>query len=381
VYEYAAIGGNYRLGSMNDISNAGQVAGFSNRYATDGTYLGTDGWVYNGTTTVQIGLFGAGYEYQPSPGQTYREGGAGFVNTAGHVAGGSSRFGADGTYLGQDAWFYNGSTTQRINLSGGAYEYPTPAGSYRFGQEWLIKSSDVVVGYNSRFDAAGGNLGNDIWLFDGATRLLNLTGGPYETAAHLRVSTMIAVNDVGEVLGTSERYAGDGSSLGLAGWFFDHSTDATTALEFSFRNDGFCETDPQFLTEDGIVLGSYERFSGATSLGDFAFWWSRDAGFHDLGNLVSGGLSLSGWSALADVIDAQGAFLGGSPRYIAGVGLASDQTYGSSGYLLAAKVPEPACAGIAGLVLLGLRRRSRDKRSTSATPLTLKRICKSHPPR
>ena len=50
---------------MNDVfqlNEAGQVLGYSNRYNGGSTSLGQSTWLYNGATTIDIGLTGNGVE-------------------------------------------------------------------------------------------------------------------------------------------------------------------------------------------------------------------------------------------------------------------------------------------------------------------------------
>jgi hypothetical protein len=107
-----------------------------------------------------------------------------------------------------------------------------------------------------------------------------------------------------------------------------------------------------------VVLGTYDLFSGSTNLGRRAFWWSKQAGFYDLGSLVNGGLSANGFDALDYLTSAGGAGPGGSPAIINGWGLGPGQVPDNSTlFQLQAQTPEPAAASLAcsgGVVLLTL---------------------------
>src|SRR4029077_11526504 len=117
----------------------------------------------------------------------------------------------------------------------------------------------------------------------------------YEHAASggiYRYGFAIAPNEAGDLIGESERDSAIGDDIGQAGWFYDSASGTTMPLEFSVRSsDSYSFTRPRILTEQGVVLGSYDFFEGATFVAERAFWWSEQAGFHDLGQLVHSGLT------------------------------------------------------------------------------------------
>ena len=354
VYEFSVTGGTIRSSNPSGVlTNSGKSAGVSNRYGTSGQDLGIDAWRFDGTSQ-QIGLIGAGYEYTAAGG-TYRVALPTFINEAGHVLGQSLRYSSGGDDLGVDIWVDTGAQSRRVNLTGAGYEYTTGGGIYRQGDGFILTSSGKTGGHSLRFAPDGTSLGSDAWMDDGSTtRRISLTGAAYEktvAANPYREGTLHQINDItGAAIGDNKRYAADGSDLGQAGWFFDAATDQTLALEFSFRNDGYSYTDPQLLSDTGVVLGSYDQFSGASTLGLHVFWWSKDDGFHDLGSLVNGGGPAgSGWSSLISTYDNAGTFPGGSPQYILGVGktLGEDPVVGFTAYELQAALPEPAGATLA----------------------------------
>jgi hypothetical protein len=124
------------------------------------------------------------------------------------------------------------------------------------------------------------------------------------------------------------------------------------------RDDGFAYTESFVLTEEGVVLGEYVRFSGMSSLGLRAFWWTRDSGLHDLGDLTD----MTGWDRLTSAGEANGTTFSGAPFFIGGHGLTTNQIpgYGETSFLMTAQLPEPS--GTAALLLIApalCRRRRR----------------------
>jgi len=375
VYQYTDSTGTARHSYPEQMNQAGHVRGYSFRYNASGNGLGQDTWFFDGISTQFIGLTGTSYE-KPSTslnGGTIRYNYAEEMNNAGHVRGYVERYNTAGETLGEDAWYFNGTTTQMIGLTGPGYEYAftgTGGGTYRLSATAQMNEAGQVLGTTQRRNSAGDFLGRDAWLFSGTnTQLIGLTGSAYESSptnttvgGTYRNNNIQQLNEAGQVLGYTERVG----SLGQSGWFYDPSTNVTTALEFSFLPDNYSYTAPALLTEEGVVLGSYRLYNGNTLVGDRAFWWSLDAGFYDLGSLVEGGLTAEGWQYLSSVYGSTvpgeiSTTPGGSPLYILGTGRTVGQNAGISVYLLT-PVPEPgtwALLGFIGLVFIGYLQRRR----------------------
>jgi hypothetical protein len=346
------------------INAAGQVAATSARYSSTGGDNGRDAWLFDGNTTRLIGLTGPDYEYQSSDGTIGRYNEPSAAPTAsGSVLGWSS-----GPH-GSDTWVYSNGTTRRVGLTGGIYENAT---HHRQGSGAGINNAGQSIGVNNLFQ---GYSGQDCWFNDGtASHRINLTGGVYEYTDSTRGNAIVRgafpteLNESGDVIGWSWRYSPTGDSLGSAGWFYDSTTDVTTELAFGVRADLYCATMPLLLTETGVVLGSYKLSDATTGLNTRAFWWSASEGFHDLGELVSGGLPDAGWQYLtgfnnniANDAATAGVMPGGSPQYVLGYGVLNGQVDGGvSAFLLSANVPEPAGAvSIAAVGVTALARRRR----------------------
>jgi hypothetical protein len=367
-YSYAATGGLYESSFPNAINAAGDVAGTSTRYSSGGTNLGDDAWYFNGSSTQQIGLMGTNYSYAASGG-TYQISQPIQVNAMGEVIGGSYRYSSTGDSLGVDAWIYNGSTTRQIGLTGTNYSYAVTGGTYQSSSPEAINAAGDVVGYSQRFSSSGVPLGQDAWYYNGSTNqqiVVNGAGDSYVTSAGTcETSYPYEMNATGDVIGNSYRYSSTGNSLGQDGWFFNSSTDSTDLLQFSVdSSNGYSYTAPEVLTDAGAVLGYYDLYNGSTLEGQDAFYWSESNGFHDLGTLVNGGLSASGWDALQSVISASDNDVNGYPQFVVGYGLLNGQelsnnsSVGSSVFLLSAIVPEPASLALTAIpmILLTLRR-------------------------
>jgi autotransporter-associated beta strand protein len=347
-YSYATAGGTYEASSAQQLNDSGQAIGNSSRYNSSGGSLGQDGWLFNGASNQQIGLTGSNYSYAATGG-TYQYTGAQVLNNSGQAIGYSYRFNSSGGSLGYDSWLFNGTTTQQVGLSGANYSYAASGGTYEASVAQQINQSGQVVGNSNRYNSAGGSLGVDAWFSSaGTTEQIGLTGANYSYAAPggtYQSSYNQHLNNSGQVIGFSQRYGLTGNSLGQDGWFFDSGTNSTTLLQFSVNSaTNYSYTNPMILTDNGVVLGSYSLFSGSSALGNYAFYWSEAGGFHDLGALVNGGLNAQGWQYLADVYGsstpgASGTTPSGSPQFILGDGFVTGQTGGNSVYLLSASGP------------------------------------------
>ena len=90
----------------------GYVAGRTHRYGSFSVgYNGQAAWIYNGTNTTRIGL--TGEEFTSSNNRQYSS--AFWINNNGYVAGLSALRGGDNRN-GWGAWLYNGNSTVRIGL-------------------------------------------------------------------------------------------------------------------------------------------------------------------------------------------------------------------------------------------------------------------------
>ena len=81
----------YRYSDAGLLNEAGLVAGRAERYNGTGTSLGYSAWLYNGTTTLNIGLTGS--TYTRNDGFQYST--VSRLNEAGQVAGWAERYNGD----------------------------------------------------------------------------------------------------------------------------------------------------------------------------------------------------------------------------------------------------------------------------------------------
>jgi hypothetical protein len=321
------------------MNEAGQVRGFSYLFSGS-TNLGQTAWLYNGAATIVIGLTGS--EHTKNDGRKYSV--TDQLNEAGQVSGYSYRWNGGSVYLGQSAWLYNGATTTNIGLVGP--EHTRNDGRKDSFNDGLNEVGQVI-GHSMRFNGGSTDLGQSAWVYNGTTTVnIGLTSPAYTRTDGYKFSLAEQLNDSGQVGGYSYRYNGSGTQLGQDAWFYDSTLAQTIPLELSSRNDGYAYSSIEYLGNDGLALGNYRLFDGLNNdLGLHAFYFSIADGLHDLGSLVNGGVTANGWQFLADAIRANGKVR------ILGYGILTPQSGGQTAYLLTSAVPEPPPGVVLGSVV------------------------------
>lgn len=325
----------YRFSDNSWINKAGQVVGRARRF--DGsTSNGETAWLYDGSSTVDIGLTDA--EHTSSNGS--RSSGATRLNDDGLVLGNSDRY--DGTTdMGRTAWIYDGSTTFNI---GPADSDHTRDDGYRFSRGVDLNEAGQVIGNSERY-VGGPEVGSTAWMYDGTTLInIGLTSPEYTRDDGLQYNSVERLNQAGWASGSAARF--DGSTiLGGDAWVY-HSELGTVPLRFSVRDDGVSSSGVRYLGENGHAVGAYALYSGMDYLGLRAFYWSPEDGAWDLGTVIDGGLSANGWEAFFEGQRVN------SLGYISGYGVQSGMPEGSRSEYLLVPVPEPSSFALASVGLL-----------------------------
>ena len=258
----------FKSSSASKLNDAGQVSGVSARY-NGSTSFGSTAWLYDGATKIEIGLNGA--EHTSNDGA--RISGVIDLNQPGQVRGYSYRYNGGSTDLGQSVWLYNGMTTVEIGLTGPEYTrsdgyqwsysypflyHPTPSvWEYVIGYTKLNQAGQVVS-FSNRYNGGSTILGKTAWLYDGATTIALGFAGPDGNL----FSTATELNEAGQVSGSSSRSGGGGSSA----WLYDGATTIDIGLTGSehTRNDGYKSSGAGDLNEAGQVIGESMRFNGGS---------------------------------------------------------------------------------------------------------------------
>jgi len=258
------------------INGAGQVTGYSRRYSAGGTDLGRTAWLYNGTSTVGIGLTDAEHT-RSTDGARISD--ATILNEAGQVAGASNRYGSVGSDLGRTAWLYDGAATLNIGLTDAGHTRSTDG--YRYAEGQFLNEAGQAAGYARRYNPGGAELGRSAWLYNGSgTVNIGLTDGEHTTVAGLRVSNVTFLNEAGQAAGYSTRHNAGSYGLGQSAWVYDGAsthkiglTDAEhTRTTLNPETNGYRYSEVGRFNEAGQATGHSLRYgAGGTSLGNSAW--------------------------------------------------------------------------------------------------------------
>lgn len=339
------------------LMSAGRVVGTAVRFNASGNENGQSTWVYTpGSGSTKIGLFDAEHTNPVDGTRQSSIGGNVISPNSDRVAGTAFRYSSGGAYLGTSAWTWSqAGGNVRIGLTDSGHT--STSGTRQ--NDVLLAMSHRVVGTATHYSGAN-QRGTSVWTWSdsnpGTTLRIGLFNTPHTATDGTQITTYLAMNDAGYIIGQQSRYAAN-LVRGQSGWFFDPADNAVLPLVFSTGLQNRALTVPTILTDTGLVLGYYDVYANAsasTPLGQNAFLWSRLDGVTDLGTLVNGGLSAFGWSALNNVLSAN------ELAAIAGYGTRIGAPAGSQAvYVLTV----PAPTGIGMLAMGGVaalrRRRAR----------------------
>lgn len=286
-----------RYSAVSSLNEAGQAIGFSREYSPTGSDSGQTAWLFNGNSTIAIGLPGNSTEAKA-------------LNQAGHVIG-------ESVSGGRKAWLYDGTNTVDIGLAGTEF---TQFYGARESFVDLLNESGMVVGRSTRYNGGTQSQGAVAWLYNNGTHArLGLSGSEYTRSDGSEVTTVYDINEAGQVSGYTNRHI-NGQNKGQDAWFYDPLLDQTFLLQLFERSDGYASSRVAYMGEDGLILGTYETANFDTR----AFYFKIDDGLHDLGSLIEDGLAANGWTSL---LSAARSGMRSGPIYGNGVFDSSVSTY------------------------------------------------------
>lgn len=260
----------------------GKVSGGSRRYDAAGGFNGLSAWIYDGTSTSNIGLTDAQHTRSING---ERESFAELMNNAGQVVGRAQRYGSSGFSRGKSAWLFDGTNTMNIGLTD--VEHTSP-GTTRSSSAKFLNEAGQVAGTALRYDATGDIDGHTVWLYDGVeTKNIGLTdalhtGGVIED----RVSRLADLNAAGQAIGLSLTYDVAGNESGNTGWFYDAATTMSVGLtdaEHTRSTDGGRRSEAVVLNDVGQVGGTSDRYDAAGNRIGFSAWIYDGAGTSNVG--------------------------------------------------------------------------------------------------
>lgn len=292
-------------------NSRGEVIGTSDRYVGF-TPIATSAWVWTPSLgTVPLGLADSLHThalgYHNSTPET--------INAIGQVVGRSVRY--DGILnRGLSAWTWTSSVgTTRIGLTDAQH---TQSNGFQYSSASALNSVGQVIGYSTRYRDAIES-GQSAWSWTNAlgTVRLGFADAEHSRSDGVQSSSAIAVNDAGQVIGTSQRFTGL-SNAGASAWAWTHSR-GTTRIGFTDGQHttagGYQYSNATAQNAAGQVIGYSARSDGGSS----AWTWTSSLGTERVGlvdaqHTRNDGLQASGVLA----INPSGQVLGASARYVGG---------------------------------------------------------------
>jgi hypothetical protein len=183
----------YRANTSLFLNDAGQAAGLAYRY-NGAASTGQSAWFHSGSNTQAISLTGAAYTRDDG----YQANTVKFLNIPGQAAGYAERF--NGATCAQNAWSYDPFTNQTYSMYAAVPVSMTYSDSYIM----YLGNDGLALGYYSRFDAGGTNLGTGAFSFsvaDGWNDLGSLVNGGLDTAGWQQLGEAYHANGAGQIIG------------------------------------------------------------------------------------------------------------------------------------------------------------------------------------
>ena len=225
-----------------------------------------------------------------------------------------------------------------LTLMCGAFAWEHP--SLGFAQMYSIETLGLTSGEHTRNDnfrsslvsdlneagqAIGGSnryagseyLGNSAWMYDsGMTTEIGLTGVDHTRNDGYRFSAVNSLNEAGQVTGNTNRYNGS-AFHGQSVWRYSGGT--TTDIGFTgsehTRNDGYRYSSVRALNQSGQVIGDSNRYNFLSSHGQSAWLFSNgttnEIGLTGSQHTETGGARFSAVRGLNEA----GQVIGHSSRY------------------------------------------------------------------
>lgn len=193
--EYTGSAG-YREAYSSPAPDGVSVVGVSRRITGERTIDGQDAWFWQDGVTTLIGLFAP--EYTGSAGYRYSDR-VTLTSNDRSIHGYTRRITGVNTNNGQDAWIFDGTSTIPVGLSGPQY---IGAVGYRYSSFVAENRAGHLAGYTSRITGTSSKTGQDAWYYDPATGVTSAIVGSETTAGNYASSSITLLTEDGFALGT-----------------------------------------------------------------------------------------------------------------------------------------------------------------------------------
>lgn len=257
----------------------GQVAGAFTPIVGLGVSLGMQSWVWSPATrsTERTGLWSDGFIYTISTSQPYSFSENRLVSDAGWVAGISERFTASGNPIGTGVWVYNPVTRQTVRM--GLFDnVHTGVGSFQSSDIRAMSPTGQVAGVSTRFSTrTGGQDGTSVWVYQPSTNTTRQLGaaGPASEGTRQDVD---AQTDLGHIALRSLKPGSQFSPETQETFAFDpidgaQSRTGLFGTGFGTSSTGEFSTNV-FQNPKGQIAGISRKFAGMTPIGQNAWFYN-----------------------------------------------------------------------------------------------------------
>jgi hypothetical protein len=279
---------NNRAAAIND---SGQVVGIADE---PGFY--SDVWIYSPSThSTQLVVPGG----SAGPGNIQ----AVYLNDAGTILADVS------TFTSELGWLYSTSTgiTEMVGLTDGAH---TTNNGHQVNRPESLNAAGDVYGFAKRFSGTSQE-GYDAWFYSpttGVSQRIGLTDSAHVSATGYANNVAADMNEVGQVVGNSDRYSGT-TQVGTDAWIFSPSN-GTTQLP-GLTDSAHIDNYAQHINAVGQVAGYADRADG----GRDTWLFSPSSGTTSVISPVIAGVQYSISSPIA--MNDAGQVAGESAQYVA----------------------------------------------------------------
>lgn len=266
------------------------------------------------------------------------------LNQAGQVIGHSLRYAEGG---GQSAWRWTNGQTQRLGLLDAEHTFSNGA---QISAPIAINQKGNVTGTSARTNGGTATQYTSAWVTDssGVAHRTGLFDAAHTSSAGHQWSTPELITE-SAVVGRSVRYSVP-SYPSITSWYYDLDSKITTPLIFSVSFEGSAWTRVSALTESGWVVGTFFDYDQEPLGIERGFLWSLPNGFTDLGSLIEDGLTPVGWDVLAGTVGAADL-----QTIVGNIELSGGLVRGS----YALTVPAPTSAALISFLVVFAQRRRR----------------------
>jgi hypothetical protein len=192
------------------------------------------------------------------------------MNDAGDVIGTSDRYNVADEYdPSQTHWLYSAGTTRILGFQDAEHTRDTDGHTVTSA---YLNQAGQVLGTSERFAAGGATLGRSLWLADSSqTKDISIKGAEYTRASDgYRLSGGV-LNNAGQVVISASRFGVDSASLGSDLFFYENDASAMIGLTDSQHTrdtDGYRRNRVWEFADTGSVAGYALRYGiGGVDLG------------------------------------------------------------------------------------------------------------------